>query len=93
MNDPVDIRTRQPLVEPPVEENSGPSAKEILKKCLDGIEDKATVLVLTCDTNGTMAFMGNCEGLAESILFMELIKAQAIFSRVEGPGGGGDVFA
>jgi len=88
MNEPVDIRTRMPLVEPPGEENEGPSAEDILKKCLEHADTIDQVLVLTVDNNGVLAFLGNCEGLAESLLFMELIKAQAIFSRVESPSGG-----
>ena len=64
-------------------------AKEILTKCLESADTIDQILVLTMDNNGVLAFMGNCEGLAESLLFMELVKAQALFSRVEGPPNGG----
>ena len=74
--------------EVPLEEGRTP-AKEILEKCLESAAEMDTVLVMTSDKNGVLGFVSNCDGLAEAILFMELIKAQALFSRVEGPQGGG----
>jgi hypothetical protein len=62
-------------------------AKDILTACLESVDTIDTLLVLTCDKEGTLAFVGNCDGLAESLLFMDLVKAQALFSRVEGGGG------
>ena len=67
-------------------ENSA-AASAILKQCLENADTIDQVLVMTMDKDGVMAFVSNCEGLAESILFIELVKAQALFSRVEGPGG------
>jgi len=67
-------------------ENSA-AASAILKQCLEHADTIDQVLVMTMDKDGVMAFVSNCEGLAESILFMELVKAQVLFSRVEGPGG------
>jgi hypothetical protein len=67
-------------------ENSA-AASTILKQCLEHADTIDQVLVMTMDKDGVMAFVSNCDGLAESILFMELVKAQALFSRVEGSGG------
>lgn len=63
-------------------------AADILKQCLENADTIDQVLVLTMDKQGVLGFLGNCEGLAETVLFMELVKAQALFSRVEGPNGG-----
>jgi len=84
MDAPIDIRTRLPLVEQAVlEEEPAMTAEDILKKCLEHVRDIDQILVLTMDQNGVLGFFGNCEGLAESVLFMELVKAQALFSRVD----------
>jgi hypothetical protein len=37
--------------------------------------------VLTKDKDGTLGFIGNCESLAETLLFLELVKAKML-SRV-----------
>ncbi len=74
-------------VEQELDEGRAP-AKEILEKCLETAADMDTVLVMTSDKNGVLGFVSNCDGLAEANLFIDLIKAQALFSRVEGPQGG-----
>ena len=61
------------------------AAADVLKKCLENTE-LDQVLVLTCTKDGTFGFQTNCEDLAESVLFLELVKAQMLFSR-EAPGG------
>lgn len=61
------------------------AAADVLKKCLENTA-LDQVLVLTCDKDGTFGFQTNCEDLAESVLFIELVKAKMLFSR-EGPGG------
>ena len=60
-------------------------AADVLKKCLENTE-LDQVLVLTCDKDGVFGFQTNCEDLAESVLFIELVKAKMLFSR-EAPGG------
>ncbi len=59
------------------------SAKELLTKCLEKVETIDQVVVLTMDKDGVLGFLGNCEGFAETLLFLELVKAQMLFSRVE----------
>jgi hypothetical protein len=66
-------------------------AKDILTGLLEHADTIDQVLVLTMDKQGVLGFLGNCEGLAETLLFMELVKAQALFSRVEGPNGNGGI--
>lgn len=87
----IDIKTRQPLVEPAIEVDvlEVPTSEFVLRKCLENADTIDQILVLTMDKSGVLGFFGNCEGLAESVLFMELVKAQALFSRVEGPNGDG----
>ena len=86
----IDIRTRQPLILPPEEEDEPlEPAEDILKQCLKNVGTIEQLLVLTTDKNGVIAFLGNCGGLAETLMFMELVKAQIVFSRVEGPTGDG----
>lgn len=75
-------------VTPPYEEPDT-SAADTLKKLLESADTISQIVVLTADKNGTLAFLGNCDGLAETLLFMDLVKAQALFSRIETPPGGG----
>jgi hypothetical protein len=70
----------------PAEAPATPAA-DILKKCLEHVDTMENVLVMTMDKEGVLAFLTNCDGLAESILMMEMVKQQAIFGSVEGPGG------
>jgi len=78
----------EPVEQEPLDESRTP-AKDVLEKCLETAADMDTVLVMTSDKNGVLGFVSNCDGLAEANLFIDLIKAQALFSRVEGPQGGG----
>jgi hypothetical protein len=64
------------------------SAEDILKKCLANVGKTDQILIMTADKDGVLGFVTNCDGLAESILFIELIKAQALFSRTDTGGGG-----
>lgn len=83
------IPTPRAVVAPPPVEEPDTSAADILKQCLDNADSIQQVIVLTADRDGVLAFVGNCDGLAESLLFMDLIRAQALFTRIEGPNGGG----
>jgi hypothetical protein len=84
-----DIHTRQPLVDgAPEEECENSTAADILKKCLEVADSVEDILIMTCDRNGVLGFSSNCETLAEAVLFMEIVKAQALFSRVGTSDGG-----
>ena len=65
-----------------LEEPSTP-AKQVLTQCLEHVDTIDQIVVLTMDKDGVLGFLGNCEGLAETLLFLELIKAQMLFSRVD----------
>ena len=90
---PIDIKTRRPLVEQKEEEVILiPTPEAILKKCLESADTMETLLILTMDKDGELAFIGNCEGLAESVLFMDMVRMKALYSQIE-PSGGGNTLA
>ena len=75
---PVSTPTPPAVDEPEAEATS---AKDILETCLKSAETTDQVLVMTCDKDGIMGFLTNCDDLAETILFIELVKQQALFTR------------
>jgi len=79
---PIDIKTRQPLKEIPSEEVECAPPAAILNQCMEHVDTIAQVLVMTADTDGNLAFFTNCDGLAEAMLFIEMIKTQALLTRV-----------
>lgn len=86
----IDIKTRQTVVEPDEEVDvlELPTPEFILKKCLETAHVIDQIIVMTLDNNGKLGFLGNCDGFAESLLFMDLIKAQALKSRIDNTSGG-----
>ena len=67
------------------------SAKEILEICLERADTIDQIVVLTMDREGVTAFFGNCDGMAETLLFMDVVKTQALLSLVEEDGGGSTI--
>jgi hypothetical protein len=63
------------------EESPTAAAKQVLTDCLEKVAFTDQVVVLTKDKDGTLGFIGNCESLAETLLFLELVKAKML-SRV-----------
>lgn len=82
----IDIRTRLPLVEPPqAAEEKEITPQEMLQELASNSEHIDKLLVMTMDDDGVLGFISNCSDLGDAVLFMELVKAQALFSRVQTP--------
>jgi hypothetical protein len=50
---------------------------------LENVKSLEAVCVLTKDKEGTLGFISSIEGLAENVLFMELVRVQAMFAESE----------
>ena len=55
----------------------------MLTACLENVKSLEAVCVLTKDKEGTLGFISSIEGLAENVLFMELVRVQAMFAESE----------
>jgi hypothetical protein len=75
------------------EEEPMAPAKEILETCLAKADTIDQIVVLTMDKSGQTAFFGNCDGMAETLLFMDVVKAQALKSLIADAGEDGGTIA
>ncbi len=86
----IDIKTRQPLVEPAVDADvlEVATADFVLRNCLKNADSIDEIVVLMKDNDGQLGLVGNLDGLGETLLFLDTVKAQAIAQRVGSPNGG-----
>lgn len=63
---------------PPAPEPPAICAADILREILGNSEQLSDVLVLMRDNDGTCGFVGNLDGAAETLLFMEQIKHEML---------------
>jgi hypothetical protein len=61
-----------------VEAPAVPPAKDILETLLKHVDTIDDLVVLTSDKDGVMGFLGTLDGAAETLLFIELIKAKLL---------------
>lgn len=90
----IDIRTRLPLVQLPSEaepELEDATPKDILAQCLESAATIESLVVMMKDTDGVIGFVSNLDGMAETNLFIDLVKLKALMTRVEAPAGGGNL--
>lgn len=64
-------------VEAPIEDGQVPAAG-LLKTLLEKADKISDILVLMCDVDGNLGFIGNLDGLAESMLFIDRVKHRAL---------------
>ena len=81
----IDIRTRKPLDRSAIADQGARRCEpiDVLTACLENVKSLEAVCVLTKDKEGTLGFISSIEGLAENVLFMELVRVQAMFAESE----------
>ncbi len=86
----IDIKTRRPLVEPAVDADvlEVATADFVLRSCLKTADNIDEIVILMKDKDGQLGFVGNLDGLGETLLFLDTVKALAIAQRVDSPSGG-----
>lgn len=93
----IDIRTRLPLVSLPNEEDVveeiDATPADILAQCLETACSIKSLVVMSMDTSGVIGFVSNLDGLAETNLFIDLVKMKSLVNHLEVPPTGGGATA
>ena len=87
----IDIATRKPLVLEGEVDDGAPvnSAAQVLERLLLSAHTIGNLLVLTSDTDGVMACIGNLETPADINLFIDQVKLSLLMQTKEQPPSGG----
>ncbi len=89
MSEVIDIATRRPLVEggPVAVPEMTAEPLDILNECVKQAASMDEVIVMFKNKEGDFGFISSIEGVAENVLFMELVRLQALNASASGDDG------